>query len=72
MYIVLNNKTQKFAVIKDKTEISGYTNININKLRYQISKNSTVTIDNYTIITPEYVKVKSNSGGKRDKKSSDY
>lgn len=68
MYIVIDNEKSKYAVIKDITEIAGYINGNVRQLRKLIKESNKVFIKQYTIITPDYVQSKSNSGGIREPK----
>ena len=72
MYIVIETTTQKSAIIKDKTELSGYIGVSIST----ISRKSNLIkweYKQYTIYKPEYCQLKSNRGGKRDKKQgNDY
>lgn len=72
MYILLSKTTTKTAVIKDKTEISGYINVPVRTVRRELNKQDRWEIGDYTIILADYVKVKSNSGGKREPKSNSW
>lgn len=67
MYIILSKTTNKTAVIKDKTEIAGYTNLPIRLVRKELRNNIRWEIGDFIIITPDYIQSKSNSGGFREK-----
>lgn len=68
MYIIITKDLKKTAVIKDKTEIAHYINIPVRTVRRELKNTDRWEIDNYIVISPDYIKIKSNSGGKREKK----
>lgn len=72
MYIVLSKTTTKTAVIRDVTELSGYLNMVTSTVRRKIKKYNRWEYKDYIIITPDYVQIKSNSGGKREPKERLY
>lgn len=70
MYIILSKTSNKTAVIKDKTEIAIYINQPIWRVSRNLNKLSRWEVDDYIIITPDYIQSKSNSGGFREKDAS--
>ena len=68
MYIILNNKTNKTAIIRNQTELAGYINVCIRKLRNSLKDVERLEIGDFIVIKPDYIQIKSNSGGKREKK----
>jgi hypothetical protein len=69
MYIILSNSSNKTAVIKDKTEIAGYIDVPVRTVRKLLKESNRVEIGDYIVIYPDYIQTKSNSGGRREKKS---
>jgi len=73
MYIVLSKTSAKTAIIKDKTELSSYINKAVSTIRRNLKSLKKWETKDFTIIKPDYVQIKSNSGGKREAKSkNDY
>jgi len=73
MYIVLSKKSEKTAVIRDKTELAGYINKSVSTIRRNLKGLKRWETKYFTVIIPDYVQIKSNSGGKREIKSkNDY
>ena len=68
MYIILNKLTNKTAVIKEKTEIAGYLNKSISTIRRNLKAKRWET-DEFIVIKADFVRVKSNRGGKRESKT---
>lgn len=68
MYIVLSKTTTKTAIIRNQTELADYLNVCIRKLRKSLSKVERLEIGDFIVIKPDYVQIKSNSGGRREKK----
>ena len=65
MYIVLSKTTTKTAVIKDKTELAGYINKSISTIKRNLKDVTRWETTNFIVIKPDYIQIKSNSGGKR-------
>lgn len=72
MYIILSKSTNKTAVIKDKTEIAGYINQPIRTVRAKLKELDRWEVGDYVVILPDYTQIKSNSGGRRERKREDY
>lgn len=68
MYIVLSKTTTQTAVIRDATELAGYLNTTPSRVRRNTEKGNRWEFKDYIIIIPDYIQIKSNSGGKRTKK----
>ena len=73
MYIVLSKTNAKTAIIKDKTKLSNYINKAVSTIRRNLKSLKRWETTNFIVIIPDYVQIKSNSGGKREAKSkNDY
>lgn len=70
MYILIENPAKnkekvKYSIYKDLTEIEKQTNIPIQTIRNNLSKKGFYNKGIYSIIKPDYIQQKSNSGGNR-------
>lgn len=72
MYIVLSKTTTQTAVIKDQTELAGYLNKVVSTVRRNLKGVSKWETNEFTVIKPDYIQVKSNSGGKRQPKKPEW
>jgi hypothetical protein len=73
MYIVLSKTNAKTAIIKDKTKLSNYINKAVSTIRRNLKGLKRWETTNFIVIIPDYVQIKSDSGGKREAKSkNDY
>jgi len=65
MYIVLSKTDEKTAVIRNLTEVSGYINKVVSTVRRNLKNFSRYETEKFIVIKPDFVQIKSNSGGKR-------
>jgi hypothetical protein len=72
MYIVLSKTSNKTAVIKNQTELAGYLNKVVSTVRRNLKDVSRWETENFIVIKPDYIQIKSNSGGKRYPKEREY
>lgn len=72
MYIILSKTTDKTAVIRNQTELAGYINKPVRTVRRQLKDVNRWEVDNFIIIKPDYIQIKSNSGGKRYPKEPEW
>ena len=68
MYIVLNKSNNKSAFIRELTELSAYINVATHTIKRALKVNERWEIGDFIIIIPDYVQLKSNRGGFREKK----
>ena len=69
MYIVLSKTNEKTAVIRNLTEVAGYINKVVSTIRRNLKDVSRWETEKFIVIKPDFVQIKSNSGGKREPKS---
>lgn len=72
MYIVLSKTTTQTAVIKDQTELAGYLNKVVSTVRRNLKGVNKWETNEFIVIKPDFIQVKSNSGGKRQQKDSQW
>lgn len=72
MYIVLSKLNTETAVIRNQTELAGYLNMVVSTVRRNLKKFDRWETNKFTVIKPDYIQIKSNSGGKRTKKEQDW
>ena len=72
MYIVLSKTSEKTAVIRNQTELASYLNLSVRKLRHSLKDVIKLEVGDFIIIKPDYIQIKSNSGGYREKKQRDW
>ena len=68
MYIVLSKTNEETAVIRNLTEVSGYINKVVSTIRRNLKSVSRYETEKFIVIKPDFVQIKSNSGGKRETK----
>jgi hypothetical protein len=72
MYIVLSKTSTQTAIIKDQTELAGYLNKGIYTIRRKLKDVNRWETNEFIVIKPSYIQIKSNSGGKRVPKSKEW
>lgn len=72
MYIVLSKISTQTAIIKDQTELSGYLNKSVSTIRRNLKDVSRWETNKFIVIKPDYIQIKSNSGGKRYPKQHEW
>lgn len=72
MYIVLSKTTTQTAVIRNQTELAGYLNKVVSTVRRKLKNVSRWETETFIVIKPDYIQIKSNSGGKRQPKQREW